>query len=224
MAPSKFVPDPVFFGDPDGICGLAVTKLAGIAFQDDSDKLLHLVVSSSPPTASKEKLQLGHQVTKGMAKYHGASSPFLTTTVALHAVLTSEINQWNPAVEASVEFALSRLYCLRSSPVGGLLLVLKHWNVDTASYGKPIVRLVASPALATLGSFSATDLPGFNLQDAWDLSAPPLSEFSTSDSSCPLMVSAGGFSCRVFPPTLSNFLGSTAPLFLPNGEDVAGTV
>jgi hypothetical protein len=96
--------------------------------------------------------------------------------------------------------------------------------VDTASYGEPIVHVVASPALATLGSFSATNLPGFNLQEAWDLSEPPLSKFSTSDSSCPLMVSAGGFSRRVFPPTLEHLLGSTAPLFLPNGEDGAGTV
>jgi hypothetical protein len=86
-----------------------------------------------PPTASKVKLQFGHQVTQGMAKHHGASSPFLTTTAALHAVLTSEINQWNPAMEASVEFAISCLYLLHSSPIVGLLLVLKHWNVDTAS-------------------------------------------------------------------------------------------
>jgi hypothetical protein len=119
MAPSKFVLDPVFFGDPDGICSLAVTKLAGIAFQDDSDKLLPLVVSGSPLTASKVKLQFGHQVTKGMAKHHGASSPFLTTNVTLHAILTSEIDQWNPAAEASIEFALSRLHRLRSSPVEG---------------------------------------------------------------------------------------------------------
>jgi hypothetical protein len=83
---------------------------------------------------------------------------------------------------------------------------------------------LSSPALATLGSFSSTNLPGFNLQEAWDLSEPPLSEFSTSDYSCPLMVSVGGFSHRIFPRTLKNFLVSTAPLFIPNGEDVAGTV
>jgi hypothetical protein len=34
MVSKKFVPDPVFFSDPDGICSLAVAKLARISFDN----------------------------------------------------------------------------------------------------------------------------------------------------------------------------------------------
>ena len=74
MAPKKFVPAPEFFSDPDGICSFAMAKKAGIRYADrlDGTKLIPLVVSGSPPVLPKERLFLGHQVTKFNARHHGA--------------------------------------------------------------------------------------------------------------------------------------------------------
>jgi hypothetical protein len=51
MPPSKFVPAPEFFSDPDGICSLAAAETAGVCYADppDGTKLIPLVVSRSPP-------------------------------------------------------------------------------------------------------------------------------------------------------------------------------
>jgi hypothetical protein len=43
MAPPKFVPDPDFFGDPDGICGLVMAKLAGFSLGSDVSADLILI-------------------------------------------------------------------------------------------------------------------------------------------------------------------------------------
>jgi hypothetical protein len=65
MPPKKFVPDPEFFSDPDGLCSLALAKKPGICYAEppDDTKLIPLVVSGSPPAPSKAKLTFGHQVT-----------------------------------------------------------------------------------------------------------------------------------------------------------------
>jgi hypothetical protein len=47
MAPPKFTRDPAFFGDPDGICGLEMAKLAGFSYGEVPTALLPLVVSRS---------------------------------------------------------------------------------------------------------------------------------------------------------------------------------
>jgi hypothetical protein len=75
MPPKKFVPDPEFFSDPDGLCSLALAKKAGIRYAEppNDTKLIPLVVSGSPPAPSKAKLTFGHQVTKANAKLHHAS-------------------------------------------------------------------------------------------------------------------------------------------------------
>ncbi len=63
----------------------------------------------------------------------------------------------------SVEFDTARLHRLRSTQVGGILLVVIHWDVATASFDEPIFQVLASPAVGTLGSFSTTDrLPTAN--------------------------------------------------------------
>ena len=226
MAPKKFVLDPVSFGDPDGICSLVMAKAAGIRYSDEDevDELLPLVVSGTPPGPSKVKLQFGHQVTKSISKHHGASSPFFSPTTVLNSALKSELAAWNPVPVATADFDISRLHLLRSSPIGGLLLVLHHWDPSTQAFGTPVLRVVACPAVATLGSFSVADPPGFNLQEIWDSTDAPISEFPHSDLSCPILVSSTGTSRRAHPPTVENLLKSTAPLFIPNGETVASTV
>jgi hypothetical protein len=123
-----------------------------------------------------------------------------------------------------LEFRIARLHRLRSSQIGGLLMVVSHWNAESATFGEPVLRVVASPALATLGSFSSSDRPGINLQEAWDLDAPPFDKMPVSDYSCPLLAMAGGFSRGIAPLTIDKYLSGTSPLFIPSGEDVAGTV
>jgi hypothetical protein len=220
MVSKKFVPDPVFFSDPDGICSLAVAKLAGISFDNkDGAELLSLVVSGSPPAPSKVKLQFGHHITKANAKHQGAVSPFYSTPSILQTQLTSEVNEWNPQAVGTLEFRIARLHCLRLSQAGGILMVMSHWDAESASFGGPVLRVVASPAMATLGSFSSSDRPGINLQEAWDLDSSPFDQMPVSSYSCPLLVMAGGFSRGLNPLTIANYLAHTASLFIPSGEE-----
>jgi hypothetical protein len=226
MPTSKFVPDPEFFSDPDGICSLAVAKKAGIRYADppDGTELIPLVVSGSPPAPSKVRLLFGHQVTKANAKHHGASTQFYSAPAALQARLKAETLLLNPVGEKSASFDTARLHKLRSSPIGGMLLVVSHWDTDAASFGDPVIQVLASPAVASLGSFNRTDRPGINLGEAWDLTSAPFDEMPISDTTCPLLAMSSGSSRAVYPFTLANYLSSTAPLFVPSGEDVASTV
>jgi hypothetical protein len=225
MAPSKFTPDPAFFGDPDGICGLEMAKLAGFSYGEVPTALLPLVVSGSLPTPAKGKLQYGHHVSKATSKNHGSSSPFFCATpTILHAQLEKETLEWNPVAVATPEFPFERLNLLRSKPIGGILAVFTHFDEKTKTFGTPVLRVVACPAVATLGVFSAEEPPGFNLHDIWDPAESPLSDMPTSETSCPMMVSAGGFSRHTWPATVANFLVDSQPLFLPSGELVASTV
>jgi hypothetical protein len=225
MAPTSFVVDPSFFADPDGICGLEMAKSAGFSFGSAETELIPLVVSGRPPAPSKAKAQFSHHVTRSISKHHGASSLFFFQSSAdLSNKLTAEATLWNPVAEASIEFNLDRIRLLRSSPIGGLLLILRHWNSDTQSFGEPVLRVVACPAMSTLGTFSTNDAPGVNLHEAWDSSSSLLAAMPESDSSCPLLVSAGGFSRKSHPSSVQNFLDSTVPLFIPSGEDLAGSV
>jgi hypothetical protein len=228
---NKFVADPVFFG-ADGVCGIEATKLAGVAFANvaGETELTPLVVSGTPPGAAKAKLQFGHSVTKAVAKHHGTTSAFYLPASIHLAQLTSEAAAWNlvpttiPSVAEALELSMARLQLLRAHPIGGILAVVAHWNCETGSFGSPIVRVLASPAVATLGSFSATDRPGCNLSEVWDLAEPPFDQMPSSKYSCPLLVSAGGFSRGIKNLTIQAYLEGTAPLFIPSGEEVAGII
>ena len=166
----------------------------------------------------------GHQVSKAYAKHHGASTQFYSTNADLQNQLRDETAEWNPPEETSVEFDLVRLHPLRSSLIGGLLLMVSHWDVEEASFGDPVIQVVASPGMATLGAFDPSELPGINLGKAWDISASPFDQMPETDTTCPLLAMSGGFSRQTHPFTVANYLSSTAPLFFPCGEDVAGTV
>jgi hypothetical protein len=155
MAPSTFVLDPLFFSDPDGICGLNMAKTAGFSLGDMATGLIPLVFSGRPTAPSKVKLQFGHHVTKTISNHHRASSSlfYSQSSVDFNSTLKTETGLWNPPAEASLKFSFERLRRLQSSPVGGLLLILIHWNSDTQSFGEPVVPVVACPAVATLGHF-----------------------------------------------------------------------
>jgi hypothetical protein len=99
-------------------------------------------------------------------------------------------------------------------------MIMSHWDAESESFGVPILCIVTSPALATLGSFSSKNRPGINLQDeAWDLDSPPFYEMLVSSvHSRLLLVMAGVFSGGISPLTLVNYLARTAPLFIHSGE------
>ena len=151
-------------------------------------------------------------MTKANAKHHGASTPFYSSPADNLTRLKAETVDWNPPAEATSAFHVSRINQLRSCPIGGLLVVVQHWIEATSSFGDPVIQVVASPAVAPLGKFSSSDLPGFNLGDAWDLTSPPFDLMPVVDTTCPL-VSSNGFSRSVSPPTISNYLATSSPLY-----------
>ncbi len=226
MPPKTFVPDPEFFSDPDGICSLAMAKKAGIRYSSppDGTELIPLVVSGSPPAPSKVKSMFGHQVTKANAKHHGDSTQYYSSAADLQSRLKVETLSLNSPGIATIEFDIARLHRLRSIEIGGLFLMASHWDVDSSSFGEPVIQVLANPAVATLGSFSPSDRPGINLGDAWDLTSTPFDQMPVADTTCPLLAMSSGFSRDGTDLTLAHYLSSTAPLFIPNGEDIASTV
>jgi hypothetical protein len=106
-----------------------------------------------------------------------------------------------------------------------LLSVVSHWNSTTQQFGgNLVVRLTSAPSVGTLGLFTDADPPGLNLHDAWDILQPALSAMPEGDDLCPLLVHSGVLSCRVNPPDCASVLAETAPLFIPRGQKLAGTV
>jgi hypothetical protein len=76
---------------------------------------------------------------------------------------------------------------------GGLPLVAQQFTKDS-TFTPPYITVVAAPALATLGSFSATDPPGFAYSDFWDDSILSPYAFDVDDNNhCPMLVATEGF-------------------------------
>jgi hypothetical protein len=90
---------------------------------------------------------------------------------------------------------------LRCDLVGGLLLVTQQFVAD-GTFTLPYITVVAAPALAFLGSFLATDPPGFAYSDFWDKSNLSPYAFAVDDNDhCPLLVAA----IRLFPSGQASF-------------------
>jgi hypothetical protein len=116
------------------------------------------------------------------------------------------------------------MHLLCSYTVGGILLLIQHWDKEKALFGTPVLQVLANPVVASLGKFSPSDPSGVNLVGVWDLSTPPFDTMPAADTTCPIMASSGGFSRAVKPATMDNYLKFTALLFIPSGEKVASTV
>ena len=167
----------------------------------------------------------GHSVSKANARHLGASTQFYTAPVLLKAKLKAEILDLNPPVVTTREYSLACLDKLWKSHVGGILLVLKHWNEKTAAFREPILQVVASPVVASLGALDISDPPGIYLGEVWDTtSSSPPDQLPVADTTCPIMVSSGGWSRSMDPSTIANYLELTTPLFIPSREKVAGVV
>ena len=72
-------------------------------------------------------------MTKASAKHLGASTQLFNAPAALKAKLKDEILNLNPPVVPIDEHSLKRLDQLRKHHVGGVLMVVKHWNESAPS-------------------------------------------------------------------------------------------
>ena len=93
----------------------------------------------------------GHKVTKANVKHHSASTQFYSAPANHLIRLNAEVTNCNPPAKVIHGVLVSRIHKLRSCPFGGLLVVVKHWNAETASLREHIVQDVARQAIAPLG-------------------------------------------------------------------------
>jgi hypothetical protein len=114
---------------------------------------------------------------------------------------------------------------LQRKPVGGILAEIRHWNPDTSVFGPAVIRLLAAPALATLGDFPFATVPGLILLDVWDpdIVAPILGELPLVES-CPLMAGTAGLSRDMGSISMAAILQNSAPVLIPDGLAVSSTV
>jgi hypothetical protein len=67
MTPSTFVPDPLFFADPDGICGLNMAKKAGFNLGDTATGLFLLLFPGAqrrPPRLSSSLVTMSPKLSR----------------------------------------------------------------------------------------------------------------------------------------------------------------
>jgi hypothetical protein len=122
------------FRGPQGVCSAEVATAAGVVLLPSA---LKLKVSST-------REQYGHLVTSAVAKLQPdnrkSTYPYFGHPTQDQGVdrRNTSFNQWNPTAP-SKSGHLERLESLRSDPMlGYLLVVARHWDAATASYGDPI--------------------------------------------------------------------------------------
>jgi hypothetical protein len=140
------------FHGPLGVCSAEMAAKAGVVLQSSS--LASTVVNTGRKLpVSSTRLQYGHLVTGALAKlqpdYDKGTYPYFGypdvnqgTTVRLECM-----RRWNP-IGITPATHVARIEALRSdSKVGYLLVVASHWDSSTSSFGTPILRIVAAPAM-----------------------------------------------------------------------------
>jgi hypothetical protein len=183
MAPySKFVSEPSFFSDPDGICGLEMEKLVGFSFGGGDTKIIPLVVYSRfppvPPRSNSSLAITSPNLSRNITVLHPYYFPIIRHR-HLNSKVKTEMNNRNPSAKVAIEFTTEHLQQpLRSSPASSLLLIMSHWSTEAQTFSDPVLHIVACPVMAsTLGSFGSTNcLGGLNLHTAWDPSISHLSD------------------------------------------------
>jgi hypothetical protein len=220
------------FQGPLGVCSAEMAAKAGVVLQSSS--LASTVVNTGRKLpVSSTRLQYGHLVTGALAKlqpdYDKGTYPYFGypdvnqgTTVRLECM-----RRWNP-IGITPATHVARIEALRSdSKVGYLLVVASHWDSSTSSFGTPILRIVAAPAMMTCDtSHFQHDAQG-SIQgsivsdDIWS----PLPPFmASSDSLSPLMAATGGtFRDGTSEASLHNILQSTDPVIFKSAFHLAGS-
>jgi hypothetical protein len=201
------------FLDPGAPLGQAWLQMSQIPLSPDSLHLLTL--ASQVPPAAKARSVYGHGRTG--RQMHKVSGTYWAPGLEMVARIKQESTRLNPTPELD---PLARLEMLRCDSVGGILLVTQQFATDGTST-PPYITVVAAPALASLGSFSATDPPGFAYSEFWDESVLSPYAFDVDDQPhCPLLVAAEGSSRQVKLPSLVDFITDSQPLFFPFGEEI----
>jgi hypothetical protein len=194
------------FLDPGAPLGQAWLQMSKILLSTDSLHLLAL--ASQVPPAAKARNVYGHGRTA--RQMHKVSGTYWSPGLELADHIKQESQRLN-SIQMLVP--LARMDTLRCDSVGGILLVTQQFAKD-GTVTSPYITVVAAPALATLGSVSATD-------DFRDESVLSAYAFAVDDNDhCPLLVASEGFSGQVKLPSTIEFLTDSQPLFFPSGEEL----
>jgi hypothetical protein len=180
----------------------------------------NLIVSTGiPVTAHKMRKQFSHAVTQTTTKSM-KGTPTFQNPAELQITMQQQLQAWN--VTSSPE---ERILTLQRKPVGGIVAVVRHWNPNTSVFGHAVIRLLAAPALATLGDFPSETVPGLVLLDVGDpdIVAPILGGFPLVES-CPLMAGTAGLSRDMGSISMAAILQNSAPVFIPDSLAVSSTV
>jgi hypothetical protein len=197
--------------------------------------LLHVLLIQQAKTlsVSSTRMQYGHLVPKTVAKLqpdnNRGSYPFFTLTDANQGNIDRVecLSRWNPG-EPSLASHLTRVEALRSDPmVAFLLLVVHHWNTTKATFGNPILRVVAAPSMTT------SDTPAFSHDANGHIESPlvadymwsPLPPFvQTQELLSPLIAASGGSFCDGSAPALlPGIIDTTHPLVFKSAFTLAGS-
>jgi hypothetical protein len=206
-----------FYGS-EGRLGQAFLMDAGVNRSVQS--VHHLVVSTGIPiTAPQMRKQFGHAVTQTTAKAM-KGTPTFQPPAELQITMQQQFQAWNVASPP-----VERILTLQRKPVGGIIAVVRHWNPDTSAFGPAVIRLLAAPALATLGDFPADTAPGLILSDVWnpDIVALILGDLPIAES-CPMMAGTAGLSRDKGTISMAAILQDSAPVFIPDGLAVSAAV
>ena len=213
MSTIPAVPAP--FLDPKGISCPKVISDAGIIAPTDA--LVSLLVANGAIPIPKLRGQYGYMLTAKQAAKFGPPEknrlhpiPSGTTDPGI-----LEFKTWN---DPSLTWE-ARTEILRTENVAGILVVIRHWNSTLATYGSPIIRLVAAPALATYPHTSIAG-SGSVLSDIWDPLPESLATLRVTSPVTPVLVSSGGFPRPLNTPTFSTVLESVQGLILHSVEDL----
>jgi hypothetical protein len=219
------------FRGPDGVCSVEVATDAGVVLLPSA--LASTVASTGLKLkVSSTREQYGHLVTSAVAKLQPdnrkSSYPYFGHPTPDHGAdrRHTSFTKWNPTAPSKAGH-LERLESLRSDPMlGYLLVVARHWDAATASYGEPILRLVAAPSMMTsdtpVFTYGSNDrVEGFTIAD--DIWSPPPAFAATSGEPLSLLVAAGGGTFRDGKSSASphEILTSTDALIFLSAIDIA---
>lgn len=101
---------------------------------------------------------------------------------------------------------------------------MSHWNAEAASFGDPILCVVACPALATLDAFSSTNPLASIFMKLGTQPFPPSLNYQTPTHLAPFLPPLADFPATLTHQPCKKFMLDTVPLFLPIGEELTRTV
>ena len=209
------------FQNPDGICCPDAYSAAGIP--PDPKSIANVVAIKGSIGVPTLRGQYGHTITPAVALKHsehqGTSRLYLTQPDQALVVARQDFETWNKEVPTMQ----SRMTTLRTTPVGGILAVFRHWDATTNTFGIPVLRMVAAPVVASTSSdnYASHEI---DPSDIWDPLPPALDNLNLSSGIIPMMVSSGGFTRHLKKPSVADLLHEARPLIIPSAVQFATPV